>query len=217
MRDVDRIWSPEQLKRINDDPALLSLLYDLNLLPEVILFNVRRTRDEERERCAKIADGGNPDCDSCRVDPQGCDCTRTSKLIAKKIRDPQQGKPPPAPAEISRPKSKLIMAKAFAHKGHTNMKRKDYEEYDIASVSVVVNHPELGRCYVGSWVCGSGAFHVHFPADAVRIATRSEVDQYTRGKFVSNFGWSSKPTEDDFATIADLDQMDVDLKWQEYS
>lgn len=52
--DVGCIWSPEQLKRINDDPALVSLLYDLNLLPEVVLAHIRHAREEERERCAAI-------------------------------------------------------------------------------------------------------------------------------------------------------------------
>lgn len=111
---------------------------------------------------------------------------------------------------------KYVMANAYAHKGYTQMKRENQEEYDIASVSTVVNHPSLGRCYIGSWACGTGAFHVHFPADAVRLATREEVDRYTRGKFGSNFGWSYKPEESDFATLTDLDQMPIDPDWQKY-
>jgi hypothetical protein len=113
--------------------------------------------------------------------------------------------------------SKIIFAKSWAHKGLSDMKRKDDGDYDIASASVVVNHPELGRCYVGSFVCGIGAFHVHFPADAVRIATADELDKYTKGRFASTFAPPFQIEAERFATITDLDEMPVDPDWQKYS
>jgi hypothetical protein len=52
--------SPEKLKFINENPQVLSLLYDLGLLPEEISARVRGYVEaavkEERERCAKIAE-----------------------------------------------------------------------------------------------------------------------------------------------------------------
>lgn len=48
-------FSPEQLKRINGDPALVSLLYDLDLMPEQVIAAIRRAKEEERKRCAKVA------------------------------------------------------------------------------------------------------------------------------------------------------------------
>lgn len=45
--------SPEQLKFINEHPQVLSLLYDLSLLPEEVSARVRGYVEEERERCAK--------------------------------------------------------------------------------------------------------------------------------------------------------------------
>lgn len=82
MTDVGRIWSPEQLKRINDDPALLSLLYDLNLLPEVVLAHIRHATGDavkvERKECLKIVREVYP-ADGV----EGCGC---SAEIAKRIR-----------------------------------------------------------------------------------------------------------------------------------
>lgn len=48
--------SPEKLKFINDNPQVVSLLYDLGLLPEEISARTRGYVAEERERCAKIAE-----------------------------------------------------------------------------------------------------------------------------------------------------------------
>lgn len=50
------MFSQAQLKRINDDPALLSLLYDLDLLPEQVIASIRHAKEDERERCARIAE-----------------------------------------------------------------------------------------------------------------------------------------------------------------
>lgn len=49
-----KYFTPAQLKRINEDPALVSLLYDLNLLPEVFLARIRHAKEEERKRCIRI-------------------------------------------------------------------------------------------------------------------------------------------------------------------
>jgi hypothetical protein len=48
--------SQEKRKFINSHPEIVSLLYDLGLLPEEISARVRAYVEEERERCAKIAE-----------------------------------------------------------------------------------------------------------------------------------------------------------------
>lgn len=54
------VWlSAEKLKFINDNPPVLSLLYDLGLLPEEISARVRGYVEEERERCAKLIESGS--------------------------------------------------------------------------------------------------------------------------------------------------------------
>ena len=51
------VWlDPERLKFINDNPKVVSLLYDLGLLPEEISARVRGYVEEERERCAKLVE-----------------------------------------------------------------------------------------------------------------------------------------------------------------
>ena len=51
------IWlSPEKLKFINENPQVVSLLYDLGLLPEEISARARGYVEDERERCAKIVE-----------------------------------------------------------------------------------------------------------------------------------------------------------------
>lgn len=60
MTTANEIWGPERLKRINSDPALLSLLYDLNLLPEVVLAHIRAARTEEREHCLRLIEAPIP-------------------------------------------------------------------------------------------------------------------------------------------------------------
>jgi hypothetical protein len=52
----NEIWSTEQLRRINEDPALLSLLYDLGLLPETVLAHIRAAREDERSKILKERD-----------------------------------------------------------------------------------------------------------------------------------------------------------------
>lgn len=49
------VWlSSEKLKFINSHPEVLSLLYDLGLLPEEISARTRGYVEEERERIAKL-------------------------------------------------------------------------------------------------------------------------------------------------------------------
>lgn len=48
---------------------------------------IRAALEEERERCAKIAEAGDPNCSNCDCDPQACSCPDTAKLIAKGIRE----------------------------------------------------------------------------------------------------------------------------------
>lgn len=60
MTTANEIWGPERLKRINSDPALVSLLYDLNLLPEVVLAHIRAARVEEREHCIRLIEAPIP-------------------------------------------------------------------------------------------------------------------------------------------------------------
>lgn len=78
MTTANEIWGPERLKRINDDPALVSLLYDLNLLPEVVLAHIRAAREEERKACLEIVKAVHP-ADGV----EGCGC---SAEIAKRIK-----------------------------------------------------------------------------------------------------------------------------------
>lgn len=48
--------SVEKLRYINKHPKIVSMLYDLGLLPEEISARVRGYVDAETERCAKIAE-----------------------------------------------------------------------------------------------------------------------------------------------------------------
>lgn len=79
--------SPEKLKFINDNPKVVSLLYDLGLLPEEISARVRGYVEEERKACLKIVNEVHP-ADGV----EGCGC---SHEIAKRIkrRRTQDGKP----------------------------------------------------------------------------------------------------------------------------
>lgn len=81
--------SPEKLKFINENPQVLSLLYDLGILPEEISARVRGYVEEERERCAKLAeaqraycfDESEEECNSGKCDSAMADA------IARKIRE----------------------------------------------------------------------------------------------------------------------------------
>lgn len=65
---------PERLKFINDNPKVVSLLYDLGLLPEEISARIRGYVEEERKRCADLV---------CKHDPTHpkLKCCRTRKAI----------------------------------------------------------------------------------------------------------------------------------------
>lgn len=100
--------------------------------------------------------------------------------------------------------SKIAMARSYAHKSMTDMKRQDMDEYDEISFSESVDHPELGRCLIGNFVCGIGAFNVHFPVDAVRLVTDQERDAMLRGTYVG-CGQKFRLKPKDFASQADID------------
>lgn len=74
--------SPETLRLINSKPEILSLLYDLGLLPEEISARVRGYVEAERERCAKVAE---------RVagyySANNGDNKEVAQLVAKEIRE----------------------------------------------------------------------------------------------------------------------------------
>lgn len=70
---------PERLKFINDNPQVVSLLYDLGLLPEEISARVRGYVEAETERCAKAAD----DFTSNNWDKK---TREVAKMIAREIR-----------------------------------------------------------------------------------------------------------------------------------
>jgi hypothetical protein len=78
MTTANEIWGPERLKFINDNPKVVSLLYDLNLLPEVVLAHIRAAREEERKACLKIVNAVHP-ADGV----EGCGC---SHEIGKRIK-----------------------------------------------------------------------------------------------------------------------------------
>jgi len=95
-------FRPEQLKAINDDPSIQSLLYDLDLMPEQVISYIRVAREEERERCAKIAEsmaipGHNVQAPSCleianRIRTPlsqeiniGCSCTDESCYLSASV------------------------------------------------------------------------------------------------------------------------------------
>jgi hypothetical protein len=78
------IWlSPEKLKLINDNPMVVSLLYDLGLLPEEISARVRGYVEEETERCAKLAEGI---CKHKKGPRTKCEFGKAPELIAAEIR-----------------------------------------------------------------------------------------------------------------------------------
>lgn len=109
----------------------------------------------------------------------------------------------------------LAMARSYAHKGLTGMARKDSDVYEIINVECLINHPSLGRCFIGSHVCGIGAFYVHFPVDATRTANDEEINRYTRGRFGCTYAPSFKVEREEFATKEQLETMPV-KDWNEF-
>jgi hypothetical protein len=101
------------------------------------------------------------------------------------------------PVELPRPV--LMMAKAYAHKGLTDMKRRDQETWSLIRVRGKTPHPDLGECWTGSFVEGVGAFDVHFPMDAARPCTRDEKERYLKTVFGSTFAPSFRLEESEFA------------------
>jgi hypothetical protein len=96
--------------------------------------------------------------------------------------------------------SKIMMATAYAHKGLTGMEREQQSDYEECWVYARTDHPQLGKCLVGEFVCGIGAFNVHFPMADIRPATEEERTRLMAGGYASSFGPSFRLTESDFAT-----------------
>jgi hypothetical protein len=110
-------------------------------------------------------------------------------------------------------KSKIVMVKAMAHKGMTDMKRKDYNDWEEAQVSRRTVHPELGECFIGMYLTGIGAYNVHFPLDAARVATEEERTRLLKRRYVG-CGQNYKLQPQDFAdslneisTVVDWDSL----------
>ncbi len=102
--------------------------------------------------------------------------------------------------------AKLAMARSLAHKGLTDMKRRDDDEYFIIVPEARTQHPNLGECLVGKRLEGIGAFHVHFPVDAVRVASLKEVEFYTtKVKVGRSYAPSYHLRPADFMTQEDID------------
>jgi len=81
----------------------------------------------------------------------------------------------------------IVMVSAYAHKGITNMERVNIDDkgtFEEAAVYTRTIHPKLGECLVGRFLTGIGAFNVHFPIDAVRVATNPEKKMLMRGRYV---------------------------------
>lgn len=78
--------SPEQLKFINENPQVLSLLYDLSILPEEISARVRGYVEdavtEERNRCAEIAEKQARESDGLMLEDEAA----AERIIARAIR-----------------------------------------------------------------------------------------------------------------------------------
>lgn len=94
---------------------------------------------------------------------------------------------------------KIVMVKAYAHLGLTNMERREMGTWDLAVVKSEVDHPSLGHCWVGHFILGIGAFNVHFPKGSARPATADERQRYCAERFYRSFAPSFKLVESDFA------------------
>ena len=100
------------------------------------------------------------------------------------------------------------MARAYAHKLATKMQRENLDEYEEVVAVEIVEHPTLGRCFIGNFILGLGLFNVHFPADAVRPATEAEIAQLTSHTY-GGCGQRFRLKREEFATQAELDEMPV--------
>lgn len=97
---------------------------------------------------------------------------------------------------------RLMMARAYAHVSLTRMHVKKVSEdiggWDLASAKVMAKHPDLGLCWIGSFILGVGAFDIHFPVEDVRLCTEAERKKYIKAAFGRTFGPNFKLVESDF-------------------
>lgn len=70
----------EQLKKINSEPEILHLLYDLDLLPEQVEAEIRGAREEERERCAAMVQRMS---EALRLNPSSLDHDEWADMLRK--------------------------------------------------------------------------------------------------------------------------------------
>ena len=84
----------------------------------------------------------------------------------------------------------IVMVRAWAHKlsdmslmGVDGVKVDKYVHWEEAQVSKVYDHPSLGYCFIGSFVCGIGAVDCHFPFNHVRVCTDEERDLIKRTRY----------------------------------
>jgi hypothetical protein len=108
----------------------------------------------------------------------------------------------------------VAMACGFAHKGMTSMKWRGNGCWEEVVVTKQTIHPQLGRCLIGMFVCGIGAFNVHFPELDIRPATEEEQAALRQIKYGHTFAAykSTISDEGEFATQADLDNLPT-VEW----
>lgn len=106
--------------------------------------------------------------------------------------------------------SLLVMVRAWAHKcsdmslmGVDGLKAETFVHWEEVQVDKVFDHPTLGFCFIGSFVCGIGAFNCHFPLNHVRTCNAEERDQIKRTRYrigTSSFSY----TNDEIADVTQL-------------
>ena len=109
--------------------------------------------------------------------------------------------------------AKIFMAKGYAHKGLTKMKLREYDDYDLAFAKERTDHPALGECLVGAWVCGVGAFNVHFPIAQCRPVTDEEREDIIKNKAFKAPWGIFKLKDEEFAR--DLSEISTVVDWQD--
>jgi hypothetical protein len=106
-------------------------------------------------------------------------------------------------------KKRYAMATSWAHKIH-EYERRDDDTWSLAALRGVVQHPQLGRCYIGSWVQGIGFINVLFPEDAVRPCTKPELEEYTTVLVESSFAPSYRMLPEEFLTLPDMAALPIE-------
>lgn len=104
----------------------------------------------------------------------------------------------------------IAMARHYRHKS-SGFAIKGVGEWEEVQVSRQIEHPEFGRCLIGSHVCGPGMFNVHFPADFIRPATEDERAKLCSGRYGGVRDFKLSPEE--FADQATLDALPI-VPWE---